>query len=293
MLPRDVAGERVMDNSEADKAAVVAVIRAETEAWLQRDFEALASHWVQSPQTRRMEAFASLGVRVDEGWDVIAARLKKIVERFPDKHAFEERVRWEKVNIVVDGNVAWMTFDQIGSDTGEDRKRQLRILHRIGGDWKIGCMVMMESSVEEANSPLIEVDADARILWTNRLARERIAGHPGLGKGKPVSTTYLELWCRSNDEGFVTLSKQVETAYASGFSGERAVSTWKERVRKLEELQFLMTKPGVSGSLHYVQLWNPYLIVKFHKAQSTPGFRPELYNVLFERVQDIGARDLD
>ncbi|MER8506759.1 hypothetical protein NKG95_10900 [Mesorhizobium sp. M1423] len=113
------------------------------------------------------------------------------------------------------------------------------------------------------------------------------------GKGKPVSTTYLELWCRSNDEGFVTLSKQVETAYASGFSGERAVSTWKERVRKLEELQFLMTKPGVSGSLHYVQLWNPYLIVKFHKAQSTPGFRPELYNVLFERVQDIGARDLD
>ncbi|ESW80121.1 LuxR family transcriptional regulator [Mesorhizobium sp. LSJC280B00] len=180
MLPRDVAGERVMDNSEADKAAVVAVIRAETEAWLQRDFEALASHWVQSPQTRRMEAFASLGVRVDEGWDAIAARLKKIVERFPDKHAFEERVRWEKVNIVVDGNVAWMTFDQIGSDTGEDRKRQLRILHRIGGDWKIGCMVMMESSVEEANSPLIEVDADARILWTNRLARERIAGHPGL-----------------------------------------------------------------------------------------------------------------
>lgn len=169
-----------MDKSEADKAAVVAVIRAETEAWLQRDFDALASYWVQSPQTRRMEAFASLGVRVDEGWDVIAARLRKIVERFPAKHAFAERVRWEKVNIVVDGNVAWMTFDQIGSDTGEDRKRQLRILHRIGGDWKIACMVMMESSVEEATSPLIEVDAEARIVWTNRLARERIVGHPGL-----------------------------------------------------------------------------------------------------------------
>lgn len=169
-----------MDSSEADKAAVVAVIRSETEAWLRRDFEALASHWVQSPQTRRMEAFTSLGVRVDEGWDIIAARLKRIVERFPDKQAFDERVRWEKVNIVVDGNVAWMTFDQIGSDTGDDRKRQLRILHRVDGDWKIACMVMMESSVEEATSPLIEVDADARILWTNRLARERIADHPGL-----------------------------------------------------------------------------------------------------------------
>lgn len=180
MLRPDVTGARAMDESEADKTAILAVIRAETEAWLQRDFEALASHWVQSPQTRRMESFASLGVRVDEGWDVIASRIRKIVERFPEKQAFEGRVRWEKVNVVVDGNVAWMTFDQIGSDTGEDRKRQLRILHRIEGAWKIGCMVMMESSADEANSPLIEVDMDARILWTNRLARERMHGHPGL-----------------------------------------------------------------------------------------------------------------
>ncbi|RUM25216.1 LuxR family transcriptional regulator [Rhizobium vallis] len=180
MLGPLVTGDSEMDDSEADRASIMAVIRAETEAWLQRDFEALASHWVQSPQTRRMEAFASLGVRVDEGWDPIAARIKKIVERFPEKYAFDGRVRWEKVNIVVDGNMAWMTFDQIGSDTGEDRKRQLRILHRIDGAWKISCMVMLESSVEEASCPLIEVDADARILWTNRLARERMRGHPGL-----------------------------------------------------------------------------------------------------------------
>lgn len=180
MLPSVVTGDREMDESEADKAAVLAVIRGETEAWLQRDFEALASHWVQSPQTRRMESFASLGIRVDEGWDAIAARLKTIVERFPEKHTFSERVRWEKVNLIVEGNMAWLTFDQIGSDTGEDHKRQLRILHRIDGTWKIGCMVMMESSVEQVNCPLIEVDADARILWTNRLAQERISGHPGL-----------------------------------------------------------------------------------------------------------------
>ncbi|MUT27305.1 hypothetical protein A9K71_23385 [Mesorhizobium sp. WSM3873] len=113
------------------------------------------------------------------------------------------------------------------------------------------------------------------------------------GKGKPLSTVYLELWCRSNDDGFVTLSKQAETAYASGFSGERAVSTWKERVRRLEELEFLMTKPGVSGNLHYVQLWNPYRAVKHHRDQNTPGFRHELYNTLVERALDIGATDLD
>ena len=37
--------------------------------------------------------------------------------------------------------------------------------------------------------------------------------------GKPVSSAYLELWCRSFDESFVTLSKREEIAFASGFGG--------------------------------------------------------------------------
>jgi len=111
------------------------------------------------------------------------------------------------------------------------------------------------------------------------------------GKGKPVSTTYLELWCRSNDDGFITLSKQSDIAFASGFSGLRGVSTWKERVRKLEELKFLNTKPGVSGSLHYVQLWNPYLVIKHHRDSKTIGMTEDRYFALFERMLEIGAKD--
>ena len=42
-----------MDDSEADAAAVMAVLKAETDAWLRRDFPALAQHWVHSPKTRR------------------------------------------------------------------------------------------------------------------------------------------------------------------------------------------------------------------------------------------------
>ncbi|EDQ33524.1 hypothetical protein HPDFL43_09817 [Hoeflea phototrophica DFL-43] len=113
------------------------------------------------------------------------------------------------------------------------------------------------------------------------------------GKGKPVSTTYLELWCRSNDDGFVILSKQADIAFASGFSGLRGVSTWKERVRKLEELNFLITKPGVSGSLHYVQLWNPYIIIKLHNGNNTLGLPADRYNALVERMMEIGAKDFD
>jgi hypothetical protein len=113
------------------------------------------------------------------------------------------------------------------------------------------------------------------------------------GKGKPVSTTYLELWSRANDDGFLTLSKQFDISFASGFSGQRGIATWKERVRRLEELGFIKTAPGASGSLHYVQIWNPYKVIKKHKEANTPSFRVDLYHALFERVQEIGAKDLD
>lgn len=169
-----------MDDSEGEKAAILAAIRGETEAWLLRDFESLANHWVQSPQTRRMEYYASLGVRVDEGWDVIAARLKRIMERFPQTRDFAEHVRWANVNVNVSQNMAWVTYDQFGMDGGNDLKRELKILQKVDGIWKINCNVMMESTVEQVCFPLIEVDADLRALWTNQLAQERIRGHQGL-----------------------------------------------------------------------------------------------------------------
>lgn len=112
------------------------------------------------------------------------------------------------------------------------------------------------------------------------------------GKGKPVAMTYLELWCRSTEKGFLVLSKPREVAFASGFSGERGVSTWKERVQKLEALNFISTQSGSTGDLHYVQIWNPYLIIKDHQTAGTEGFSQDKYNALLERSLDIGALDL-
>ena len=120
MLGPGVAGERGMDGSGTEEAAILAMLRAETEAWLQRDFEALASHWVQSPQAQRMYASASFGVRVVEGWDAIGAGLRNLMVRFPKKYTFEGNCRWENVTVVIDGTIAWVSYDQIGTNTTED-----------------------------------------------------------------------------------------------------------------------------------------------------------------------------
>ena len=53
-----------MDDSETDEAAILAVLKAETDAWMRRDFPAMAQHWVHSPKTRRIIALASVGTQV-------------------------------------------------------------------------------------------------------------------------------------------------------------------------------------------------------------------------------------
>ena len=112
------------------------------------------------------------------------------------------------------------------------------------------------------------------------------------GKGKPVSTTFLELWCRADERGFQVVSKPHEVAFASGFITERGLTTWRERMRKLVELGFIASKPGASGDFHYVQIWNPYIVIKEHAQAGTEGFSERHYYALVERVSEIGATDL-
>ena len=67
------------------------------------------------------------------------------------------------------------------------------------------------------------------------------------GKGKPVSSTYLSLWCNVFDEGFIEIKEKDRLAFESGFSSERAVTTWKLRMRELERLKFISSKSGANG----------------------------------------------
>ena len=114
-----------------------------------------------------------------------------------------------------------------------------------------------------------------------------------MSKGKRISSTYFELWCRAHDECFVNLNKKEEHAFHAGFSGERAVTTWKDRIRELVELGFIDVKPGPSGDLSYAIIFNPYEVIKSHHDKNTPGLTAAAYNALHQRAAEIGANDLD
>jgi hypothetical protein len=111
-----------------------------------------------------------------------------------------------------------------------------------------------------------------------------------MSKGKPVSSTYFDLWCRAFDECFVVLNKPREMAFASGFTGQRAELTWQMRITILRDLNFINTKPGPSGPLSYALIWNPYKVIKKH--QEDGKVTEDFYNALLARSLEIGADDL-
>ena len=110
-------------------------------------------------------------------------------------------------------------------------------------------------------------------------------------KGKPVSPTYLDLWCRTYDDSFVVASKPQEMAFYAGFTGQRAQHTWMARVRQLAELGFIRLANGATGPTHYILMLNPFRVIKQHidAGRVSPAFE----NTLTERMIEIGAGDLD
>jgi hypothetical protein len=139
-------------------------------------------------------------------------------------------------------------------------------------------------------------------LW-NRRANKGFATIPktmplvlqvmdGLSKGKPLSSTYLGLWCSTWDNSFVTVSRAQEMAHSAGFSGQRAEYTWAARIKLLEELGFIDVKPGSFGAITYVLLWNPHVVIREHYAKGTPGLTEGTYNALLARALDVGALDM-
>ena len=112
-------------------------------------------------------------------------------------------------------------------------------------------------------------------------------------KSKPLSSTYFALWCRCWDEsGFIKIKNPSELAWESGFSGQRAVTTWRSRIRILEMLGFIRTQKFVSEEHGYIVLLNPYKVVKELKDNEKLEDSGWL-NALYERADAIGADDLE
>lgn len=112
-------------------------------------------------------------------------------------------------------------------------------------------------------------------------------------KGAPVSSTYLALWCATWDNSYVAITKPTEMSIIAGFGGQRGEHTWAGRMKKLQELHFISIKPGKSGPMSHVVIWNPHTIIRYHHdVAHTPGLTEASFTGLLERAMEIGADDM-
>jgi len=128
---------------EKEKAAILKVLEAESAAFWNKDFEGFASCWVHEDYVRTMGWWPQGGVTVVEGWKERGSRTKAHMETSPDPNATATQVRRENINLRIYPEVAWMTFDQYGADTGDSLmdmaglSRESRIFEKHNGEWKI------------------------------------------------------------------------------------------------------------------------------------------------------------
>ena len=110
-----------------------------------------------------------------------------------------------------------------------------------------------------------------------------------LTKNKPGGRSYFVLWCRAFDHSMLVIDNPMTFASEAGFTGERALSTWKDRMASLKELGFIDAKQGPAGPYHYVLIFNPHKVIW--------NLRDKIQDGLFQQLQvraiDIGAKDME
>ena len=78
---------------------------------------------------------------------------------------------------------------------------------------------------------------------------------------KTAGRVYLDLWCRAFDDYVLEIRDEYEAAFSSGYEGQRAIRTWRERLDVLERLGFIRTRKTPHGSYRYVLILEPHQVI--------------------------------
>lgn len=185
-----------MTQQDDERAAILAVVEAETDAYLQHDYDAWQSFWHEGEEVQRVQTHVGSGVTVTKG-SRVRDQMKAIFAQ-PQDWQPPRRIQRKNYSVVIGSDMAWVSYDQIGDAPSipkdiPGRYHELKILHKIAGAWKIACLVSTQIRTTSTQSPMIEVDSNGHVLEMNIAAKERLPDHPLL---------YLranKVWARGED----------------------------------------------------------------------------------------------
>lgn len=107
------------------------------------------------------------------------------------------------------------------------------------------------------------------------------------GRSGDPSSVYLELWCRDFGQGIIAIGDEQESAFAAGYSGNRAVRTWRERMYALVEMGFILVKREGNREFGQILLLNPIAVCARLRALNKVS--DEWWTAFAARANEIGA----
>jgi DNA-binding CsgD family transcriptional regulator len=255
------------EHVDIDREAIVQVIEAETDAYFAKDFDAWARCWVHAPHVRRWAWLPHCGIVLIEGWDAVSSTMRMGMQRFPAPNASTDEVRRVRLSVSIGVDMAWVTFDQYAPATGDPfdvagRQHQMRILEKRQGVWRIACVGILQPWLESADYPLLRVDADAKVLWMNAAAKERLGDH-----GLTISAGRLRARDRTGNKGL-----QASIRWAAGAIGfiQGQQAAWRAVSTTRGALPVVLGE-GDAGEIHicWVAADSSMILVSFDDGHRT------------------------
>ncbi len=127
---------------DKEKEAIIAVVNAQSEAYMARDLETVSSYMVQDSLNIRLSA-NKWQYEYEVGWEKVSELYEK---DFADDEAWAkyENLRYERkdFNIKVYPKSAWAVFKTVymweeDTVTNKWKNIETRILEKVDGEWKI------------------------------------------------------------------------------------------------------------------------------------------------------------
>ena len=135
----------------ADEEAIKRVVLAETDHFFARNFVAWAATFVHVPEATQVWNNADGSYTHRQGWETIGARIREFMQNntTPDRTPM---VR-DNFHIRHYGDAAFVTFDKYLGDRATARPiREIRVVERQGGEWKIVCVAAFMDHLKPAAS---------------------------------------------------------------------------------------------------------------------------------------------
>lgn len=133
---------------EKEKAAIIAVINEESNAYFAKDFPRLAATYVQDETNIRLASEKS-GYVYGVGWKEIGSVIKELIE---SQEPIESNEVKSNYKIKVYRESAWAVFENVWYDSeGEFAGKGIHVefFEKINGEWKIVFLFIVNTSTWE------------------------------------------------------------------------------------------------------------------------------------------------